>query len=126
MADAVDFWDVVERIRQEDGRFAPEAYAAVMDGLEFAMTRVGQRRHVSGPELLEHMCDYLKSTYGVLAYSVLAKWGITATRDVGAVVFQLVEAGILSKTNDDAQEDFDAVFDLRTRLEDGYFDDATG
>ena len=122
MTDQVHFWDAVNEIRRTDGRFAPEAYGLIMDSLELAMHTIGFRRHISGEELLESLCDHAKSRYGMLAYTLLDKWGIKTTDDVGEAVFQLVEAHVLARQERDSREDFHDVFDLRERLEEDYFD----
>jgi uncharacterized repeat protein (TIGR04138 family) len=122
MAEQVHFWDAVREIRRVDGRFAPEAYGLIMDSLELAIHNIGFRRHVSGTELLESLCEHAKSRYGLLAYTLLEKWGIKTTDDVGEAVFQLVEAHVLARQEKDTREDFHDIFDLRDRLEEAYFD----
>lgn len=118
-----DFWDLVERIRAGDGRFARDAYAFVMDGLDDTVRALPQRRHVSGPELVHGLCRFARRRYGMLAFAVLERWGIRCTADIGAIVFQLVDAGILSRRDEDAIGDFDSVVDLREALEERYFED---
>jgi uncharacterized repeat protein (TIGR04138 family) len=118
-----EFWSVVERIRSEDGRYARDAYAFVMDGLEHTVRSLEERRHVSARELMEGLCHLARDRFGMLAFTVLGKWGISTGRDVGEIVFQLVEAGVLSKREEDARADFDGALDLRHALEDRYFDD---
>jgi uncharacterized repeat protein (TIGR04138 family) len=122
MTGELHFWDAVARIREQDERYTPEAYAFVMDSLEFGIRRIGDRRHVSGKELLEHACACAKEQFGVLAYTVLEKWGLRSTGDVGAVVFRLVDVGVLSALESDSESDFDDVFDLKERLEQNYFE----
>jgi uncharacterized repeat protein (TIGR04138 family) len=117
----VNFWDVVEKIRERDKRYAPEAFALVMDSLEFAMQRIGERRHVSAAELLVHFCDYAKQRYGVMAYSILEKWGLRSTEDVGSVVYRLIDEQVLAEQDGDSPADFSGTFDLRGRMEDNYF-----
>jgi len=56
---------------------------------------------------------------------VLGAWGITSGADVGEIVFQLVDAGILARRPEDLREDFDAPFDLQHALEESYFDART-
>lgn len=118
----VSFWDAVGRIREHDKRYSPEAYAFVMDSLDFAIRRIGKRRHVSAAELLDYSCDFAKSRYGVLAFAVLKKWGLTCTGDIGSVVYRLIDEQVLAEQNGDSPTDFASVFDLRRRLEDQYFD----
>ena len=49
-----------------------------------------------------------------MAKTVLQHWGITQTADFGNIVFNMIEAGLLSKTADDTHHDFDAVYDFET------------
>lgn len=117
----MNFWDAVAAIRRVDGRYAEDAYAFVMDGLEFTIRAIGEKRHVSAAELLEGLCRCAKDRFGLMAWTVLESWGVCETGDVGAIVFQLIDAGVLSKTEQDERSDFDDRFDLRVVLEDQYF-----
>jgi uncharacterized repeat protein (TIGR04138 family) len=125
---AGEFWVAVERIRAGDQRYARDAYAFVMDGLDHTVSALEERRHVSGQELLEGLCVFARDRFGMLAFDVLNSWGITSGRDVGEIVFHLIDAGILSRQEEDAREDFDTPLDLKRALEDSYFDltDAAG
>jgi uncharacterized repeat protein (TIGR04138 family) len=116
------FWSAVERIRERDKRYSPEAYAFVMDGLDFAIQQIGKRRHVSAEELLSFICKFAKSCYGVMAYTVLSRWGLRGTEDIGSVVYRLIDEQILAEQQGDSPADFSGVFDLRRRLEDEYFE----
>jgi uncharacterized repeat protein (TIGR04138 family) len=116
------FWEAVNHIRETDGRFGPEAYSLVMESLDFTMARLGEHRHVTAGELLEGLCAHAKRKYGVLALAVVQKWGIRTSSDVGRIVYQLVEAGVLRKQESDRFDDFDRGCDLEEKLEDNYFD----
>jgi uncharacterized repeat protein (TIGR04138 family) len=118
----VDFWEAVERIRERDKRYAPEAFALVMESLEFTIQRLGERRHVSAAELLAYFCDYAQESYGVMAYSILERWGLRSTEDVGSVVYRLIDEHVLAEQEGDSPADFSGVFDLRSRIEDDYFE----
>jgi uncharacterized repeat protein (TIGR04138 family) len=117
-----EFWAVVERIRAADGRYAADAYAFVMDGLDATVRALDERRHVSAHELLEGLCGFARTRFGMMSYDVLCAWGIRSAPDVGEIVFQLVEAGILSRREEDRREDFHTPMDLKQVLEDAYFD----
>jgi uncharacterized repeat protein (TIGR04138 family) len=108
-----NFWQTVEQIREKDPRFEPQAYALVMESLDFTLKRLGERRHVSADELLRGLCDHAKERYGLLAYSVIESWGITATSDVGRIVYHLIDAGVLAKQENDRFEEFD-IFDTNS------------
>jgi uncharacterized repeat protein (TIGR04138 family) len=119
---APEFWVVVDRIRAADGRYAADAYAFVMDGLDHTVRELDERRHISGPELLAGLCRFARRRFGMMSYDVLRAWGIRSGGDVGDIVFQLVDAGILARREEDSREDFDTPLDLKQVLEDAYFD----
>ena len=122
MSSEMNFWDVVKDIHARDSRYAPELYGFVMDGLQFTTAAQAQRRHVSAEELLRSMCVFARQKYGVLAHSVLERWGVAGTSDIGRVVFHLVESGVLARQESDRIEDFDDVLDLKQELEESYFE----
>ena len=94
----------------------------VMDSVAYAIQTIGKPRHVSAAELLDHLCDFVKDRYGILAYSMLEKWGLKSTEDIGAVVYALIDEGELTEQDGDSLAGFSGVFDLHDRLEVGYFD----
>lgn len=96
----------------EDPRYKAEAYVFVHDALEHTWARLEQRRHVTGWELLEGVKDLALKRYGRMAKAVLNSWGVKTTDDIGAIVFNLVNAGILSKTEEDRIDDFHNVYDF--------------
>ena len=79
-------------------------------------------RQVSAVELLEGLCRYARVKFGLMASTVLERWGVDTPSDVGAVVYQLVDAGILSKQESDLLQDFDVSYNFKDTLERGYFD----
>ena len=44
--------DTLEKMVRADGRYARDAYIFVSEALRFSVERLGERRHVSGQELL--------------------------------------------------------------------------
>ena len=44
--------------------------------------------------------------------TVLGRWGVRTTRDFGEIVFALLGAGLLGKTEEDKIEDFDDLYDF--------------
>jgi uncharacterized repeat protein (TIGR04138 family) len=95
-----------------DPRYKPEAYVFVHDALGHTWSRLDQRRHITGKELLDGIRDLGLKRYGPMARAVLNSWGIRTTDDFGVIVFNLVDAGVLSKTEEDHIEDFHAVYDF--------------
>jgi uncharacterized repeat protein (TIGR04138 family) len=86
------------------------------------VSALDERRHVTACELLEGLCRFARERFGMMAYDVLRSWGIRSGSDIGEIVFQLVEAGILSRRDEDRRDEFDLPLDLKAVLEDSYFD----
>ena len=55
-----------------------------------------------------------------MARCVFNQWGIKKTGDFGAMVFNLVEIGLMSKTENDSMEDFEDIFDMDNGLMNDY------
>ena len=47
-----------------------------------------------------------------MAMTVMTEWGIAKTADFGNMVYNLIMAGILNKTERDSLNDFAGVFDF--------------
>ena len=102
----------IRKIVQQDRRYRPGAYYFIFDALDWTITRMQKVRHVTGKELLEGIREYAVNHFGFLARTVLAEWGVTGTGDFGEIVFNLVEAGLLSRTENDTRADFVDVYDF--------------
>jgi uncharacterized repeat protein (TIGR04138 family) len=103
------------------GVYHIDAYAFLQEGLEFTVRRAhGEKRenhtHVTGQQLCEGLKDLALQKYGLMAGIVLQRWNITSTIDFGNMVYALISAGLLAKTDQDSLEDFRNVFDLRRAL----------
>jgi uncharacterized repeat protein (TIGR04138 family) len=73
-------------------------------------------RHVSGQDLCWALRDLAHRQYGLMAKLVLASWGIHETSDFGAIVYNLIRIGKLSKSASDRPEHFDNVYDFEQAL----------
>jgi uncharacterized repeat protein (TIGR04138 family) len=104
--------ETVLKIVRKDPRYGAQAYYFIFDALDFTLQRIDKRRHVTGRELLEGIRLFATEHFGFLAKTVLNEWGLTCTQDFGEIVFNLVEAGLLSRTEKDTREDFADVFDF--------------
>jgi len=127
MADAVP--DPRELIKQhmalraaveKNPRYHVDAYRFICEAVDYTCTKLGERRDVSGRELLEGICELGLARFGYLARIVFEHWGIARTDDFGAMVFTLVEVGLLGKSPRDSMADFHEVFDLRQALDERY------
>jgi uncharacterized repeat protein (TIGR04138 family) len=105
-------------IRKNAGPYPQEAFQFVRDGLAHAVKMsCGDQpptndRHVSGQQLCLGLRDYAVVRYGLLARTVLARWGICKTEDFGRIVFAMIDAGLLRRSDDDTIEDFRSVFEF--------------
>ena len=115
----------VEQIVQSDGRYPPEAFEFVRDGLAYTVRRVHpdaesctrEQRHITGRELSLGLRDFAIKRYGVLARAVLNHWNIHQTCDFGRIVFAMVDNGLMRKTPRDSVRDFDNVFEFDQAFE---------
>ena len=71
-----------------------------------------ESRHVSGQQLCLGLRDFAIKQYGLLALTVLGRWGLRRTDDFGRIVFAMIEAGLMKKTDEDTLEDFRGVYDF--------------
>jgi uncharacterized repeat protein (TIGR04138 family) len=101
-----------EPVISADPRFKTEAYIFLHEALNHTQALFKRQRHVSGKELLEGIRDLALKRYGPMAKAVLNSWGVRKTDDFGSVVFNLVNAGLLSRTEEDSIDDFHAVYDF--------------
>jgi uncharacterized repeat protein (TIGR04138 family) len=69
-------------------------------------------RHVTGQELLAGIREYALAQFGPMALDVLHEWGIYKGEDFGEMVFSMVDAGLLSKTERDCRDDFKGGYDF--------------
>ncbi len=104
--------DPLAPVVAKDGRYDREAYRFVFEALDFTLKEIGERRHVNGQELLDGIRAMAVNKFGMLAKMVFNRWGITRTDDFGEIVFNLVEAGLMGRTEQDSREDFHDVFNF--------------
>ncbi len=101
----------------QDPRFAREAYHFTREALDFTQKLIsrenkGTVRHVTGQELLDGIRQYALQQYGPMTMTVLAEWNIKKCRDFGDIVFNMVESGLLAKTDQDTRNDFQQGYDF--------------
>jgi uncharacterized repeat protein (TIGR04138 family) len=121
--------EITELVRR-DRRYAYEAYEFIFEALSHtqkcfgrapaADEPPGQEHHVAGREILEGAVDLARAEFGFLAKTVFHQWGLRRSDDLGELVFNLIECGLLSKTETDSRADFADVFDLDRALTEGF------
>lgn len=109
----------IRELAHERPQYGPGAYHFVFEALDFTMLRMGkhrrrgQERHLAVDELLDGIREYALSQYGPLARVVLESLNIFRTEDLGELVFNLVEKGLLNKQASDSREQFADGFSFR-------------
>ncbi|MGH7179806.1 MAG: Minf_1886 family protein [Tepidisphaeraceae bacterium] len=115
--------DVVSDI----GLYPIEAFEFVQQGLAVSVREIhGKRpdpeqiRHIRGQQLCDGLRRFAIKRWGMLARTVLSLWHINSTLDFGRIVFAMVDAGLMSTSEDDSLEDFRNVFDFKAAFEQDY------
>lgn len=114
----VSFEQALELLRAKDPRYSREAYLFVREALDhtqkgIAKSSRGRVRHVTGQELLAGIRDFALEQFGPMAMFVLEEWGIRSCEDFGEIVFNMVDIGLLAKTDKDTRADFATGYDFR-------------
>jgi uncharacterized repeat protein (TIGR04138 family) len=111
------FEEALDLIRAKDPRFERDAYLFVREALDHTQKQIGKDsrgriRHVTGQELLEGIRDYGLTQFGPMAMTVLDEWGVRSCQDFGDIVFNMVDIGLLAKTERDTRADFADGYDF--------------
>ena len=120
----VSFEQALEQIQVKDPRYARDAYLFLREALDHTQkvvvkpAREGRGsheakkaeelpvRHVTGHQLLDGIRVYALEQFGPMVPTVFEEWGIRSCADFGEIVFNMVEIGLLAKTEKDSREDF--------------------
>jgi uncharacterized repeat protein (TIGR04138 family) len=112
----VNFDQTLEQILAKDSRFSRDSYVFVREALDFTQKLIGKEnrgiRHVSGQELLDGIRQFALQQFGPMVVTVFEEWGIKNCRDFGEIVFNMVEIGLLAKTDKDTRDDFQNGYDF--------------
>ena len=110
-------------LRRRDRRYARNAYYFILDALDYTIETLGrdreagESRHVGGRDVLEGARELAAEQFGPMAGVVFGRWGMHRTEDVGEVVFNLIEIGLLSRRPEDTRLDFVDGFDFQRVFE---------
>jgi len=121
----------IHEIIKKDPRFPYEAYEFLFQALAYTQKMLGKikppegaepakEHHVSGKQLIEGIRKFALDEFGLMARCVFNQCGIKKTGDFGNMVFNLVEIGLMSKTDNDSIYDFEDIFDIETGLMNDY------
>jgi uncharacterized repeat protein (TIGR04138 family) len=107
----VSFEEALAKIAAKDPRYQREAYLFVREALDHTQKNIaksagGRVRHVSGQELLAGIREYALQQFGPMTKTLLEEWGVRSCQDFGDIVFNMVDANWLAKTEKDSRADF--------------------
>jgi uncharacterized repeat protein (TIGR04138 family) len=113
----VNFDEALDQIVATDTRFHRDAYVFMREALDFTQKLIGKEnqgkvRHVSGKELLDGLRQYALVQFGPMTSTVFEEWGVQQCKDFGDIVFNMVEIGLLAKTEKDTRDDFQNGYDF--------------
>ncbi len=109
-------YEQIEKLAEASGRYRPQAFLFVLRCLEYCRRDLQRTGHVTGRELVSAARDVAIGEFGPMAKTVLNEWGIQTTEDIGRIVFLMVDAGLLTKTEEDTLDDFRDGFDFETEF----------
>ncbi len=121
-------WNKIKQIIKKDPRYSLQAYQFVFEALDYTTNMLGKSqqktsetdRHVTGKQLMEGIRKYALKQFGFMAFTVFERWGIKHDTDFGNIVFNLVESGLMGKTETDSRDDFKNIYDLRKVFDEGF------
>jgi uncharacterized repeat protein (TIGR04138 family) len=113
----VNFDEVLEEILAKDPRYHRDAYHFIREALDHTQKLIskenrGQVRHVTPQELLDGIRQFALQQFGPMAVTVLDEWGVRNSQDFGEIVFNMVESGLLAKTEKDSRAGFQNGYDF--------------
>jgi len=120
MSEEQSIYARINDIISKDLRYSREAYIFIMDTLQVTKHQLQREGHVSGEELSYGIKNFGLYLFGLMTKRVLESWGIYRTEDFGNIVYNLIEAGILGRSEEDSVDDFKDVFDFQEELIDKY------
>lgn len=113
--------NAITEIIKVETRFSPGAYFLVREALDFTVDRMaadnnGEKRHVTGPELLIGFRDYALQEYGPMAATLLEDWGLVECTNIGEIVFLFIEHGVFGKQDSDTIDDFSNIYEFKSEF----------
>lgn len=113
----VSYEEVLDQILAKDPRYQRDVYLFLREALDYTQKQFGKEnggkvRHVTGQELLDGIRRFALEQFGPMTLTVFDEWGVRKCADFGEIVFNLVESGLLAKTETDSRADFAAGYDF--------------
>ena len=124
MHDEIAMFEIIEN----DSRYPMDAYQFVREALAYASDNMELQlqeferfsdgdgpvveRHFTGQQLCEAIRQYAVNQFGYLAKVVLRNWNIDSTSCFGDLVYNMIDAEMMKKSEKDRREHFDDVYDF--------------
>ena len=112
------FTQAVCRIVENDKRYHLSAYEFISGAVSYTIHKTDRAknprgsRHISGQELVAGALAYALEQFGPLAPDVLEDWGIAEGRDIGNIVYNMIQVELLSASPEDYRSDFNCYPDI--------------
>lgn len=74
-------------------------------------------RHFTGQQLCHAIRSFAVNQFGYLAKVVLSTWNVDSTSCFGDLVYNMIDAEMMKKSDQDRREDFDDVYDFNDVFE---------
>jgi len=115
-----------------DQRYPIEAYFFVRDSLSYAADSMelskqyrhesevyepAEEHHLTGQQLCEAIREYALNQFGYMARIVLKNWGIDSTSGFGDIVYNMIEVGLMKKSDQDRRSHFDDVYEFEAAFD---------
>ena len=103
------FDEAVEELCNRSDRYKQEAYVLLRDSFDATVKQTEKSNtegNLSAAELYHGFCAYAVAQFGPLAEDALYAWGVESPKDVGELVYNLIEMGIFGSRKDDSKVDF--------------------
>jgi uncharacterized repeat protein (TIGR04138 family) len=105
------------QLLQTDLRYRLNAYQFVRDSLAYAQEVLPNEEsekenepHLTGQQLCEAIRLFAIDQFGYMSKTVLNNWGIQGTNDFGEIVYNLIDIGMMKKSETDEREHFADVY----------------
>jgi uncharacterized repeat protein (TIGR04138 family) len=76
-----------------------------------------RERHLTGQQLCEAIRQYALNQFGYMAKVVLTSWGVDKTDCFGDIVFNMIDIGLMKKSEKDRKSHFNGVFDFNEEFD---------
>ena len=124
MHDEIAMFEIIEN----DSRYPVEAYQFVREALAYASDNMeldlqefdrfsdednpAVERHFTGQQLCEAIRRYAINQFGYMAKVVLRTWNVDSTSCFGDLVYNMIDAEMMKKSESDRREDFNDVYEF--------------